>query len=670
MSKFVIQLDSGVREDNMYNDKITKITDVIHGVIYLSELEREIISTPLFNRLHYISQTSTVYLTFPSNNSKRFEHSIGTMKLCGDIFYYSILNAKIETINSFISEEKKQIASTLKQWKRHMPEYFKNAYGDDNLAKGFLDIASLKVANGLCKQYIPTNIKIENQVYFVLMFEAVRVCGLLHDIGHPPFSHIVEAGLDNAYNNVNERSSLRRALKRIKKNDCALHEEIGNIIFDGICHSVFQNIENAPLDYKFFYILVLSLTKNILSEKTQFYKDIHRIISGALDGDRLDNINRDSFMTGYDTSLLNYNQLINMMILVGNSSDGFAFCPNIKTLVTVEECFAKRWKNYRRMTHHHKVIKTNFMLQTVISLLSQEYCANENDCEESSSIFLPYDISGLWQPILQTTSKKMQIIRFIQWNDNWLLTILQKKYLEMFLHATDSEKETQLYYFLEELIENKKNYTSLIKRYEDYCIVDDGFKYGIEAYLNTACQKYKDFNANKKKDANKTFPTSNIAEFMNGLNEINNNVDDGSFLSSKIAYLVSCFRPKTNLFDEIGENIRKDFFMAYNDKIEDCFLVSKKLKIGTDSLLCVFDPETGLKKRFIDISHINNTLKLEQSYIPEFYLYIKIKPNIILSNDDVSKILHSVGEISAKFVEIFIEDNFMKYLQMKENILE
>ena len=76
------------------NEDVTKITDVIHGTIYLSEIEKEIISTPLFNRLHYVSQTSTVYLTYPSNNSKRFDHCIGTMKLCGDIFYYSVKNAK------------------------------------------------------------------------------------------------------------------------------------------------------------------------------------------------------------------------------------------------------------------------------------------------------------------------------------------------------------------------------------------------------------------------------------------------------------------------------------------------------------------------------------------------------------------------------------------------
>ena len=80
---------------------ISYINDSIHGLILISNLEKEIISSFVFNRLHDIYQNSTVYLTFPSNRTKRFEHSLGTMKLCSDMFYYSILNSDINIISDF-----------------------------------------------------------------------------------------------------------------------------------------------------------------------------------------------------------------------------------------------------------------------------------------------------------------------------------------------------------------------------------------------------------------------------------------------------------------------------------------------------------------------------------------------------------------------------------------
>ena len=77
------------------------INDSIHGLIRLSEFEKQIISSVGFNRLHDVYQNSTVYLTYPSNRTKRFEHSIGTMKLCSDMFFYSIENATEDNIIKF-----------------------------------------------------------------------------------------------------------------------------------------------------------------------------------------------------------------------------------------------------------------------------------------------------------------------------------------------------------------------------------------------------------------------------------------------------------------------------------------------------------------------------------------------------------------------------------------
>ena len=55
-------------------------------------MKEKIISSIGFNRLHDVYQNSTVYLTFPTNRTKRFEHSLGTMKLCSDMLYHATLN--------------------------------------------------------------------------------------------------------------------------------------------------------------------------------------------------------------------------------------------------------------------------------------------------------------------------------------------------------------------------------------------------------------------------------------------------------------------------------------------------------------------------------------------------------------------------------------------------
>ena len=75
------------------NVKFYQVVDTIHGTIYYTKLERQIINTPFFNRLHDVNQSSTVYLTFPPNRTKRYEHSLGTMQLTSDIFYNAAMNS-------------------------------------------------------------------------------------------------------------------------------------------------------------------------------------------------------------------------------------------------------------------------------------------------------------------------------------------------------------------------------------------------------------------------------------------------------------------------------------------------------------------------------------------------------------------------------------------------
>lgn len=69
------------------------ITDPIYGYIGLSELEADVISTPVFQRLHNVRQLGLAHLVFPSSGYSRFAHSVGACHNAGRILDAIITNA-------------------------------------------------------------------------------------------------------------------------------------------------------------------------------------------------------------------------------------------------------------------------------------------------------------------------------------------------------------------------------------------------------------------------------------------------------------------------------------------------------------------------------------------------------------------------------------------------
>ncbi|MFQ5969006.1 MAG: HD domain-containing protein [Nitrososphaerales archaeon] len=62
---------------------VAEISDPIHGYVYLSAVERDIIDTYTFQRLRRIRQLAGAHLIYPGAQHSRFEHSLGTMHLAG-----------------------------------------------------------------------------------------------------------------------------------------------------------------------------------------------------------------------------------------------------------------------------------------------------------------------------------------------------------------------------------------------------------------------------------------------------------------------------------------------------------------------------------------------------------------------------------------------------------
>ncbi len=104
--------------------------------------------------------------------------------------------------------------------------------------------------------------------------EAVSAAILLHDVGHGPFSHALEHVLLDLH-----------------------HEEVSTLLMEDL---------NRQFDGR------LSLAIAIFNDRYP-KKFLHQLVSGQLDMDRMDYLNRDSFFTGVSEGVIGYDRIIKML---------------------------------------------------------------------------------------------------------------------------------------------------------------------------------------------------------------------------------------------------------------------------------------------------------------------------------------------------------------------
>jgi HD superfamily phosphohydrolase len=104
--------------------------------------------------------------------------------------------------------------------------------------------------------------------------EAVSIAILLHDIGHGPFSHALEHTLVDMH-----------------------HETLSTLIMERLNTAFSGRLTHAIQIFRKAY------TKPFL----------HQLVSGQLDMDRMDYLNRDSFFTGVHEGVIGYDRIIKML---------------------------------------------------------------------------------------------------------------------------------------------------------------------------------------------------------------------------------------------------------------------------------------------------------------------------------------------------------------------
>jgi len=104
--------------------------------------------------------------------------------------------------------------------------------------------------------------------------EGACIAILLHDIGHGPFSHALEHILADMH-----------------------HEELSNLF-----------MEDLNLQFEGRLGLAIQIFKDQYPKKF-----LHQLVSGQLDMDRMDYLNRDSFFTGVSEGVISYDRIIKML---------------------------------------------------------------------------------------------------------------------------------------------------------------------------------------------------------------------------------------------------------------------------------------------------------------------------------------------------------------------
>jgi HD superfamily phosphohydrolase len=518
----------------MLNKKTTLLTDSLHGPIPLAPFEKRLISTEAYNRLHNILQNSTVYFTYPSNRTSRFIHSIGCTKIAGEIFRNSLLNAQSaqgDDLKIFLNKAQTVVDNLWVQ------EEFSDDLRHKEINAPDLTLKELRALN--CHFYSSNLLPAfqpHEEYLFVLFFQAVRLVALLHDIGHPPFSHVAEFALTSIYELIKPHKTgspespspdpgspiaqIRVLFQKYFRGPSVFHESLGQVLAKYLLDQAIievknelrkSGVDNPKLLHDLVTVkyLTLAILKDVHTlEDESFFKGLHTIVDGDLDADRLDYVQRDLATSGMARDPFQITRLLQSFTLKVSQPDAaglrtFGFVPSVRALHTIENFYTQRFQLYKYVVYHHRVVKFDALMEKSIYALSVDFLKNSgvlgkdgkpllvkgNDQkkegakaasisnENEENVTLPYDISGLWQVMQPDVAAPFKFVNYyIQWDDAWLLSVLRTHYFRLKRKSQGQEgMKQQIEVRLEELLSNKKKYHALYKRGECFLEIDRAF---------------------------------------------------------------------------------------------------------------------------------------------------------------------------------------------------
>ncbi len=332
---------------------VRRIRGNLNGSIDISQLEDLIIAHPSFQRLRRIKQTAFLSYVFPGATHSRFEHSLGVMHL-----------AKKAWIR--LEENQRRLRDSCARYNQFAE---REKQSPEQLIHGLL---------------APTFDVIDEIFSSSYALQCIRLAALLHDLGHPPFSHSGEKFLpplkDLVLSLQDTPAYLREYVSEQAQLDprgLASHEVFSFLLIEKVLSEVYK--ANPQLNLKVEARDVISILCTDIAPasssplaKNKLHLLLHELVSGEIDIDRMDYLQRDSKECGVVYGIFDEERLMDSLCFCYDPHDEtFHLGILYSGLAAFEDYLRARQSMYVQLYFHKTAVACEAMLKRIRSMVNK-----------------------------------------------------------------------------------------------------------------------------------------------------------------------------------------------------------------------------------------------------------------------------------------------------------